>query len=33
MSKIEDTTKRLDRVLNTHFYNTPWKRSIVELMR
>ena len=33
ISKIEDATGRLDRVLNTHFYNTPWKRSIVELMR
>ena len=33
VSKIEDATGRLDRVLNTHFYNTPWKRSIVELMR
>jgi len=33
VSKIEDATGRLDRVLNTHFYNTPWRRSIVELMR
>ena len=33
ISKIEDATGRLDKVLNTHFYNTPWKRSIVELMR
>ncbi len=33
ISKIEDATGRLDRVLNTHFYNTPWRRSIVELMR
>ncbi|MBL7078865.1 3-hydroxyacyl-CoA dehydrogenase family protein [Candidatus Bathyarchaeota archaeon] len=33
ISKIEDATRRLDRVLNTHFYNTPWRRSIVELMR
>jgi 3-hydroxybutyryl-CoA dehydrogenase len=33
VSKIEGATGRLDRVLNTHFYNTPWKRSIVELMR
>jgi 3-hydroxybutyryl-CoA dehydrogenase len=33
ISKIEDVTERHDRVLNTHFYNTPWKRSIVELMR
>ncbi len=32
ISKIEDATRRLDRVLNTHFYNTPWRRSIVELM-
>jgi len=33
VSKIEDATGRLDRVLNTHFYNTPWRRSVVELMR
>jgi 3-hydroxybutyryl-CoA dehydrogenase len=33
ISKIEDATNRLDLVLNTHFYNTPWKRSIVELMK
>jgi 3-hydroxybutyryl-CoA dehydrogenase len=33
ISKIEDATQRLDRVLNTHFYNTPWRRNIVELMR
>jgi 3-hydroxybutyryl-CoA dehydrogenase len=33
ISKIEDATERLERVLNTHFYNTPWNRSIVELMR
>ena len=33
VSKIEDATKRLDRVLNTHFYNIPWERSVVELMR
>jgi 3-hydroxybutyryl-CoA dehydrogenase len=33
ISKIEDATGRLDRVLNTHFYNTPWRRSMVELMR
>jgi len=33
VSKIEDATGRLDRVLNTHFYNTPWRRSMVELMR
>ena len=33
ISKIEDATGRLDRVLNTHFYNIPWRRSIVELMR
>ena len=33
ISKIEDATGRLDKVLNTHFYNTPWRRSIVELMR
>ncbi len=29
ISKIEDATGRLERVLNTHFYNTPWRRSIV----
>jgi len=33
ISKIEGATHRLDRVLNTHFYNFPWKRPIVELMR
>jgi 3-hydroxybutyryl-CoA dehydrogenase len=33
ISKIEDATGRPDRVLNTHFYNIPWRRSIVELMR
>lgn len=33
ISKIEDATGRLDKVLNTHFYNTPWRRSMVELMR
>jgi len=33
ISKIEGATGRLDRVLNTHFYNTPWRRSMVELMR
>lgn len=33
VSKIEDATSRPDRVLNTHFYSTPWRRSIVELMR
>ena len=33
VSKIEGATGRLDRVLNTHFYNTPWRRSVVELMR
>jgi len=33
VSKIENATGRLDRVLNTHFYNTPWRRSMVELMR
>ncbi|MGD2200211.1 MAG: 3-hydroxyacyl-CoA dehydrogenase family protein [Candidatus Bathyarchaeota archaeon] len=33
ISKIEDATQRLDRVLNAHFYNIPWERSVVELMR
>lgn len=33
ISKIEDATGRPDRVLNMHFYATPWRRSIVELMR
>jgi len=33
ISKIEDATGRPDRVLNTHFYNIPWRRSVVELMR
>jgi 3-hydroxybutyryl-CoA dehydrogenase len=33
ISMIEDATGRLDRVLNTHFYNIPWRRSVVELMR
>ncbi len=33
VSKIEGATGRLDRVLNTHFYNIPWERSVVELMR
>lgn len=33
ISKIEDAAGRPDRVLNTHFYNIPWRRSVVELMR
>jgi 3-hydroxybutyryl-CoA dehydrogenase len=33
VSKIEGAIERLDRVLNTHFYNIPWERSVVELMR
>ncbi|MGD2141851.1 MAG: 3-hydroxyacyl-CoA dehydrogenase family protein [Candidatus Bathyarchaeota archaeon] len=33
ISKIEDATLRLDKLLNTHFYNIPWSRSVVELMR
>ena len=33
VSKIEGATGRRDRVLNTHFYNIPWRRSVVELMR
>ena len=33
VSLIEGATKRMDRVLNTHFYSNPWKSRIVELMR
>jgi 3-hydroxybutyryl-CoA dehydrogenase len=33
VSLIEDATRRMDRILNTHFYSTPWKSRIVELMR
>lgn len=33
ISQIEDTTSRLDKVLNAHFYPPVWQRSIVELMR
>jgi 3-hydroxybutyryl-CoA dehydrogenase len=33
ISRIEDATNRLDRVLNTHFYSSPWRSSVVELMR
>jgi 3-hydroxybutyryl-CoA dehydrogenase len=33
VSLIEGVTKRMDRVLNTHFYSNPWKSRIVELMR
>ena len=33
ISKIEDATGRLDRVLNTHFYGVPWRRPVIELMR
>jgi 3-hydroxybutyryl-CoA dehydrogenase len=33
ISKIEDASGRLDRVLNTHFYGVPWRRPVVELMR
>ena len=32
ISKIEDATNRKDKVLNTHFYSTPWRSQIVELM-
>jgi len=33
ISLIEDATRRMDRVLNTHFYSNPWRSHIVELMR
>jgi len=33
VSKIEDSTNRPDRLLNMHFYNEPWRRPVVELMR
>jgi 3-hydroxybutyryl-CoA dehydrogenase len=33
VSLIEDVTKRMDRILNTHFYSAPWKSRIVELMK
>ncbi len=33
VSRIEGATRRLDRVLNTHFYSSPWRSSVVELMR
>ncbi|MCW3979396.1 MAG: 3-hydroxyacyl-CoA dehydrogenase family protein [Candidatus Bathyarchaeota archaeon] len=33
ISKIEGATGRPDRVLNTHFYSSPWRSSVVELMR
>ena len=33
ISLIEDSTRRMDRVLNTHFYSNPWRSHIVELMR
>ncbi len=33
VSLIEDITRRMDRVLNTHFYSAPWKSRIVELMK
>ncbi|UCH57757.1 MAG: 3-hydroxyacyl-CoA dehydrogenase family protein [Candidatus Bathyarchaeota archaeon] len=33
VSKIEDATNRLDRVLNAHFYSHLSRRRIVELMR
>ncbi len=33
VSRIEDATKRPDRVLNTHFYPPIWEMPMVELMR
>jgi len=33
VSLIDDATRRMDRVLNTHFYSNPWRSHIVELMR
>ncbi len=33
VSLIEDATRRMDRVLNTHFYSNPWRSRIVELMK
>jgi 3-hydroxybutyryl-CoA dehydrogenase len=33
ISRIENATMRLDRVLNTHFYSFPWRSRVVELMR
>lgn len=33
VSKIEGATSRRDRVLNTHFYSSPWRSLVVELMR
>lgn len=33
VSLLEDATRRMDRVLNTHFYSNPWRSHIVELMR
>jgi len=33
VSLIEDATRRMDRVLNTHFYSNLWRSRIVELMK
>jgi len=33
ISRIEDATNRLGRVLNAHFYGSIWQNTIVELMR
>jgi 3-hydroxybutyryl-CoA dehydrogenase len=33
VSLIEDATRRPDLVLNTHFYSSPWRSRVVELMR
>lgn len=30
---LADVTERPERLMNTHFYNLPWRRSGVELMR
>lgn len=33
VSRVDDVTKRPDRVLNTHFYPPIWEMPMVELMR
>lgn len=33
VSKLEDATKRLDKVLNMHFYPSVWQRKMSELMK
>ena len=32
ISRIEDATRRPDRVMNLHFYHWPWRRPMVDLM-